>query len=124
MDRSFDVLDKAAQNEGGAVGNLMGAGLGLGLGVGVGNQMSNISGNLNTNGTPQVPPMQYYVLINNQQNGPLSFAQLSQLISDVRINKQSLVWKTGMENWVLITEIPEVSNLLNQTPPPPPAIKI
>lgn len=120
MDRSFDVLDNAAKNEGGVAGNLMGAGLGLGLGVGVGNQMSNVSGNLNTQNTP--PPILYYVLINNQQNGPLSFDQLKQLIIDVRVNKQTMIWKTGLENWVLITEIPEASNLFNQTPPPPPAV--
>jgi membrane protease subunit (stomatin/prohibitin family) len=125
MDRSFDVLDNAAKNEGGVAGNLMGAGLGIGLGVGVGNQMSNVSGNLNTQNTPPPPPPPtslYYVLINNQQNGPLSFDQLKQLIVDVRVNKQTMIWKTGMENWVLITEIPEVSNLFNQTPPPPPAV--
>jgi membrane protease subunit (stomatin/prohibitin family) len=125
MDRSFDVLDNAAKNEGGVAGNLMGAGLGLGLGVGVGNQMSNVSGNLNIQNTPPPPPPPttlYYVLINNQQNGPLSFDQLKQLIVDVRVNKQTMAWKTGMENWVLITEIPEASNLFNQNPPPPPAV--
>ena len=124
MDRSFDVLDNAAKNEGGVAGNLMGAGLGLGLGVGVGNQMSNVSGNLNTQNTPPPPPTAtlYYVLINNEQNGPLNFDQLKQLIVDVRVNKQTMAWKAGMENWVLITEFPEVSNLFNQTPPPPPAV--
>ena len=124
MDRSFDVLDNAAKNEGGVAGNLMGAGLGLGLGVGVGNQMSNVSGNFNTQNTPPPPPTAtlYYVLINNEQNGPLNFDQLKQLIVDVRVNKQTMAWKAGMENWVLITEFPEVSNLFNQTPPPPPAV--
>ena len=122
MDRSFDVLDNAAKNEGGAVGNLIGAGLGLGLGAGIGNQMNNVSGNLNTNNTPQLPPSLYYVLINNQQNGPISFNQLSQLISDLRVNNQSLVWKAGLDNWIFITELPEFSNLFNQTPPPPPKI--
>jgi membrane protease subunit (stomatin/prohibitin family) len=34
--RSFDVMDKAAGNEGGAAGGMLGAGLGLGLGMGVG----------------------------------------------------------------------------------------
>lgn len=119
MDRSFDVLDKAAQNEGGVTGNLMGAGLGLGLGVGVGNQISNVSSNLNTQNTPPPPPVTlYYILMNNQQIGPLNFDQLKQLILDAQINRQTMIWKTGMENWSLITEIPEVSNLLNQTPPP------
>jgi len=46
--RSFDTLEKAAQNEGGSVGQMLGAGLGLGVGFGtavplgqqVGNAMS------------------------------------------------------------------------------------
>lgn len=123
MDRSFDVLDNAAKNEGGAAGNIMSAGLGLGLGVGIGNQMSNVSGNLNTQNTPPPPPITlYYVLINNQQNGPLNFDQLKQLIADLRVNKQTMIWKAGMANWILITELPETSNLFNQIPPPLPAL--
>ena len=119
MDRSFDVLDNAAKNEGGVAGNLMGAGLGLGLGAGVGNQMGNVSNNLNTQNTPPLPPTTYYVLINNQQNGPLSLVDLKQLISDVRVNKQTLAWKAGLEDWILITDLPELSGLFNQTPPSP-----
>ena len=122
MDRSFNVLDNAAKNEGGISGNLMAAGLGLGLGAGVGNQMGNVSNNLNTQNSTHLPPTLYYVLINNQQNGPLSLTQLYQLISDVKVNKQSLVWKTGLENWILIKELPEFSNFFNQSPPPPPAL--
>lgn len=123
MDRSFDVLDNAAKNEGGAAGNIISAGLGLGLGVGIGNQMSNVSGNLNTQNTPPPPPITlYYVLINNQQNGPLSIDQLKQLIADLRVNNQTMIWKAGMANWVLITELPETSNLFNQIPPPLPPL--
>ena len=123
MDRSFNVLDKAAQNAGGVVGNLMGAGLGLGLGVGVSNQINNVSENLITQNTPPSPPLtSYYILINNQQNGPFSFDQLKQLIADVKVNKQTMIWKAGMTNWVLISEISEISNLFNQTPPPPPTV--
>ncbi len=51
FDRSMDVLETAAGNEGNS-GNLMGAGMGLGLGLGVGgnmgNQMSNISSQMNS----------------------------------------------------------------------------
>ncbi|MEZ5148089.1 MAG: hypothetical protein R2759_13755 [Bacteroidales bacterium] len=35
QERSFDVMDSAAQNEGNS-GNLMGAGMGLGMGFGIG----------------------------------------------------------------------------------------
>jgi len=123
MDRSFDVLDKAAQNEGGAAGNLMGAGIGLGVGLGAGNQMGNITGNLNTNTPPPPPPLiEFFVLINNQQNGPFDTNKLKELIINGTINKDTLVWKNGMANWDNARKQVELTNLFNSTPPPPPRI--
>ena len=124
MDRSFDVLDNAAKNQGGA-GNLIGAGLGLGLGAGIGNQLGNVSSHLNTQNMPQIPPplpTSYFVLINSQQNGPLGLEDVKQLIADVRINRQTMVWKDGLADWALITNLPELSILFTQTPPPPPIL--
>jgi len=122
MDRSLDILDNAAKNEGGVAGDLMGAGLGLGLGAGVGNQMGNISSNLNTRNSPPLPPTLYYVLINNEQSGPYNINQLSQLISESKVNKQSLVWENSLKDWTLITDIIELSKLFKNTPPLPPKI--
>jgi len=54
QDRSFDVLETAAGNEGSA-GTVLGAGLGLGLGVGIGGtvgQMAAPGGVMNTNAAP------------------------------------------------------------------------
>jgi membrane protease subunit (stomatin/prohibitin family) len=121
MDRSFDVLDKAAQNEGGAVGNLMGAGIGLGVGLSAGSQMGNITSNLNTN-TPPPPPIltEFFVLINNQQNGPFNLNKLKELIVSGTMTKDTLVWKTGMANWDNAGKQIELLNLFNSTPPPPP----
>ncbi len=51
QERSFDVLEAAASNEGAAQSGLMGAGLGMGLGIGagvpMGNTMAGISQHLN-----------------------------------------------------------------------------
>jgi len=47
--RSFDVMEKAAGNEGGAAGLGIGAGMGLGAGLGVGQAMGGIMGQMNTN---------------------------------------------------------------------------
>ena len=117
MDRSFDVLDNAAKNEGGIAGNLMGAGLGLGTALNIGSQIANITSNMNTNNSFQTPPpipIIYYALINNEQNGPLNYEQLKQLIIETKINKQNLVWKTGMQEWKAATEFAELSNIFNQ----------
>lgn len=123
MDRSFDVLDKAAQNEGGAVGNLMGAGIGLGVGLGAGNQMGNIAGNLNTNTPPPPPTMvEFFVLFNNQQNGPFDINKLKELISNGSITNDTLVWKAGMANWDNAGNQVDLKNLFNSVPPPPPSI--
>jgi membrane protease subunit (stomatin/prohibitin family) len=124
MDRSFDVFDKAAQNEGGAVGNLMGAGIGLGVGMGVGSQMSGITSNINTNPNNPPPPIkiQYFVLIENKQTGPYNLKELFELIKNNQFNKDSLVWRDGMSNWENAYKQVDLLNLFNSTPPPPPAI--
>lgn len=123
MDRSFDVLDKAAQNEGGAVGNLMGTGIGLGVGLSAGSQMGNITSNLNTNVPPPPPTIiEFYVLINNQQTGPLDFIKLKELITIGTINRDTLVWKAGMANWDNAGKQVELANLFNSIPPPPPTL--
>lgn len=131
MDRSFDVMDKAAQNEG-TMGDTMGAGMGIGLGFGMGNQMGNMVGNMKfgqnqQSQNHQVPPpppqnqyIQYYVLINNQQNGPHSMDSIKLLISQGQVNKDTLVWKEGMVDWVNIMEQSDLKLLFGVSPPPPP----
>ncbi|HXS99809.1 MAG TPA: SPFH domain-containing protein [Elusimicrobiota bacterium] len=53
--RSFDVMEKAAGNEGGAAGLGIGAGMGLGAGLGVGQAMGGIMGQMNTNAPAATP---------------------------------------------------------------------
>ena len=127
MDRSFDVLEKAAENANGSVGNLMGAGIGLSAGLNLGSQMGNVAGNMNTatnNNQPPPPPTPtlYYAVINGQQSGAFSFDQVVQAITEAKINRQTLLWKTGMEAWKAANEFAELSSCFNQTPPPPPPI--
>lgn len=130
MDRSFNVMDTAAQNEG-TMGGTMGAGMGIGLGFGMGNQMGNMAGNMNVgqnqqSQNPQTPPpppnqnVQYYVLINNQQNGPHSIDSIKLLISQGQVNKDTLVWKEGMAEWGNIVEQNDLKLLFGAVPPPPP----
>lgn len=119
IDRSFDVLDKAAQNEGGAAGNLMGAGIGLGAGLGLGSHMGNVISNVNTN-IPPPPSLEFYILINNQPNGPFDLIKFKELIIQGTINKETLVWKNGLEKWYTASNVVELVNLFNSEPPPPP----
>lgn len=131
MDRSFDVMDKAAENEG-TMGGTMGAGMGMGMGFGMGNVMGNMTGNMNTGqqnqqgqgagSTPPPPPsgVQYFVLINNQQNGPHTIESIKMLIGQNQINRETLVWKQGMSEWAIIMDQDDLKVLFGQTPPPPP----
>jgi membrane protease subunit (stomatin/prohibitin family) len=49
--RTFDVMEKAAGNEGGGAGAGLGAGMGLGAGIGMGQMMAGAMGQMNTGGS-------------------------------------------------------------------------
>lgn len=131
QERSFDVMDSAAQNEGNS-GNLMGAGMGLGMGLGIGgtmgNQMGSIGEQLNTNqknqnqSTPPPPPgSAIFVLVNNKQEGPFNVEQLKSFIQNGQITKETLAWKEGMAQWDKAENLPQINQLFGtSTPPPPP----
>ena len=124
MDRSFDVMGKAAANEG-AGGSVANMGMGLGMGLNMGNQMGNMmSQNMNTNVVPPpLPQAQYYIVVNGQQQGPFDVNAISSYISSGQINANTLVWKQGMANWSKISTVPELANMLQSCPPPvPPTI--
>ena len=113
MERSFDVLDKAASNLG--TGTQV---MGLGVGMGLGNVLSGISGqNLNTNPQPTPPTQEptFFLYVNGQQIGGKTVGQIVQMKEQGLINEDTLVWTPGMENW---TELRNVPSLHNSCPPP------
>lgn len=68
MQRSFDVLEKAASNEG-AGGQMMAMGAGVGAGLGMGSSMGNMVGSMfdtNPNTLP-LPKTTYYLYVNGNQ---------------------------------------------------------
>lgn len=133
QERSFDVMQTAAGNEGSA-GSVMGAGMGLGMGFGVGgafgSQMGNMAGQINTQNqqtqqmpaTPPPPPiaLTFHIMYNNTQQGPYDLNQLAQMIQNGQINADTYVWKQGMPQWAKAADCPELNNLFGAVPPPPP----
>ena len=122
MERSFDVLQQAAANEG-VGGQFMSMGTGLGVGMGVGTTIGNMASQMiNTN--PSTPPpmpaeQTYFVYINGQQHGGQTASSIANLISQGIVTVDTLVWRAGMPAWVKIGQLPELSHLFNnQTPPP------
>ena len=63
-------------------------------------------------------PQLYYVAIDGKQTGPLNDSEISQLITQKRIDKDSLVWMPGMAAWQPIEQIPAILKLIALTPPP------
>ncbi|HPE61825.1 MAG TPA: SPFH domain-containing protein [Thiolinea sp.] len=100
----------------------------MGMGFAMANRMAeglNSPGN-NTGPAPAAaapPPLQqqsqWYVAENNQSTGPHSMEQVRALILGGQLNGQTLVWKSGMENWQPAADVTELSGLLRPRTPPP-----
>lgn len=126
MERSFDVLDKAASNEG-VGGQMMAMGAGVGVGVGVGNAMGCMAGQmLNTN--PVMPPpiseVTYHLYVDGKQIAEQTMQQVSTYIQQGIVTPETLVWTAGMTNWSKASEVPDIASVFNsQTPPPIPSLK-
>jgi membrane protease subunit (stomatin/prohibitin family) len=111
--------------------NPIGLMTGMKLGNAFGNQMANMinqmgnnteNNNLGNNNQmpPPLPVTQYYVALNGQQAGPFNIEQLKQLTLNGQFQKNTLVWKQGMQNWEEASKQVELQNLFNNMPPPLP----
>ena len=51
----------------------------------------------------------YYVMVNQQQAGPFSAAELIGMISSLQLPADTPVWKEGMAQWVPYNQLPPLS---------------
>lgn len=122
MTRSFDVLEKAAENEG---DNMMNTAVGLGAGINIGNQIGTMAAQqLNTLGaiTDDVPPLpvvKYYLAINGKKEGPFTTEQVEQKYNGGEISASTLMWKKGMKNWEALSQVDDFRHLFDEDCPPP-----
>ena len=58
----------------------------------------------------------YFYLKNEKKIGPLSLEELS----DADVNKDTLVWFQGLEDWTPMHQVKELKSILNSKPPPIP----
>ncbi|WP_290456050.1 SPFH domain-containing protein [Bacteroides acidifaciens] len=121
MTRSFDVLEKAAENEGGTVG----AAVGIGAGVGIGGIVGAMVGqNINMGAKeqlaiPPIPKTKYYLAIDGTKEGPLDKDVIDNRIISGEIEHDTLIWKKGMKTWIDISKIEDFKKYFEEDCPPP-----
>lgn len=100
------------------------AGLALGGAV-----SQNIAGAMNgimsgagkaTETPPPVPASTYYVAMDGKPAGPYDMNSLSQMAAAMQLTSESLVWQSGMENWVKAGTVDELKELFKSAMPPIP----
>lgn len=64
----------------------------------------------------------YHILINNQQQGPVSMEKLQQMKNNGEITEDTLVWKNGMAGWAKAGEQQDLQSLFSGAVPPPPPV--
>ena len=119
LERSFDVMDKAAANESGTGAAFVNAGLGLGASLNLGKQMGEQFSQ--TTVAPPIPQStMYYLAFDGQQQGPYSQQQISSFIAQDSNMKNVLAWKNGMSTWLPLHTFIEFNSNNGVCPPPIP----
>ena len=120
MERSFDVMDKAAENESGTGAAFINAGLGLGASLNMGKQMGDSLMPNNGDVPPPIPTnVSYFLAINGKQEGPYTEQQIKKAIEQDSNVLNLLAWKKGMTGWKPLNTFSEFTALGNNDCPPP-----
>jgi membrane protease subunit (stomatin/prohibitin family) len=120
VERSFDVLEKAAENEGGSASSIINSGLGLGVGLKLSDQISNAITPSNRDTSIPPIPTTYYFLVKGQQVGPFILDQAKSMFLSGQISLDTLAWTNGMIDWKKVQEIESLRMNFVSIPPSPP----
>lgn len=66
---------------------------------------------------PPVPETMYNIVYNETAQGPYKKTDLTVLAQKGVIKKETLVWKPGLSEWVKITTLPELQDVVDSIPP-------
>ena len=98
----------------------------FGMGIAVAQQMVNtmnsamsnmhVAGSMNPMQSPS--PQFYYAILEGNQAGPFSEQELSRLIAEKKVVKETYIWKPGMPSWQIAEQLPEILKLVALSPPP------
>ena len=116
LERSFDVLDKASGNEG-VGGNLIGMGFGMGIGSkGRGVAIDQIETDPEPTPPPIPKPRTYYLYLNGRKEGGNTLETIGEMYSSQQIDKDTLVWRAGMNSWQPLASVKELWDFLEIPP--------
>ncbi|MEM8950615.1 MAG: SPFH domain-containing protein, partial [Pseudomonadota bacterium] len=127
--QTAESIAKAAENPGGAAG----AGIGIGAGIAMGQQMADQLSGAAGASTPPVsqaaaastpPPLPadktFHVDVGGTAKGPFNGDQLSAMVADGTLRRETLVWSQGMNDWQPAGQVSELAGHLAAVPPPLP----
>ena len=129
--KTAKAIEAAANNDGGTAGAGMGMGMGFVMAQQMGGMMSPQMGGQQQmpqqqqqNQAAAMPPpmpqaVSYFYALNGAQAGPVSYDQLRSLFASRSINKDTLVWKAGMDGWKAVNQVEELKVFLGGNTPPP-----
>jgi S-DNA-T family DNA segregation ATPase FtsK/SpoIIIE len=72
---------------------------------------------LATTPAPQ-PSTQYKIAVDGQTTGPFDLSVLAQMSKHGQLTSQSVVWKSGMTEWVPASTVPELASIISKNRPP------
>lgn len=115
--QAANAMESAAQNPGG----MAAGGMGMGMGFAMANQMGQAMSSASGQSPPPLPRTTvYFVAIDGQQTGPFDAATLRSKVAAGQITRQTLVWRSGMPDWVAAGTLADLAELFVQAPPPLP----
>ena len=104
-----------------SVDRLVEFGLGMGIAKQMVGMMNQYMQSMYVPGSIQSMPkpmsQTYYVAIDGRQVGPLNDSELSHLIQQKNVNKDTLAWVPGQVGWKPIEQVPAILKVIALTPP-------
>lgn len=92
------------------------------IGQKVSSTIGSVLGGLKKNNKPTPPPIPtagYYLAVEGKQKGPYDISKFKEMAAKGTFDKDSLVWKDGMENWVRAGDIEDMAVIFEGSTPPP-----
>ena len=115
------AMGAAARNPSGGAGEGLGIGAGIAMAQTLGQSLRDAPGAPATGTPPPIPgELQYYVAVAGQQTGPFDRAALRAKVASGDLERDTLVWATGLATWTEAGSVNALAALFADKPPPLP----